>query len=68
MLEIKPRSINNGLKKLYNESKGKKLENMLKIGKYETDITWGIEMLEKASGCVHLPNPETTNKDAAEQK
>ena len=55
---------------------------MLKNAKYETDITWGIRMLKEASGClknvsgcyeeasecVHLPEPETTNRDAAETK
>jgi len=50
---------------------------MLTNAKYETDITWGIKMLkeafgclkdvsgcyEKASECVHLSDPEMTNRD-----
>jgi len=60
---------------LYNESIGKKLENLLKNAKHETGITWGIWILKKASGClkdvsgcyeqasrcVHLLDPKTTN-------
>ena len=35
MLENQPKSINNGLMKLYNKSKGKKLENLWKNIKHE---------------------------------
>ena len=38
--------------KLYNESKGKKLENLLKKCEIRTDITSGIRMLKEASGCL----------------